>query len=94
MFKYHVHIDGEPGFTVDMEEPVNTGDFIHNLGYFLVVTSKTFFIDEKEKITAVLLAEYHDEEEYEDEDEDGVDDTSFVPDNDDLESFCVPYSPE
>ena len=27
----------------------------------------------------------------EDEDEDGIDDTSFVPDDDDLDSFCVPH---
>lgn len=86
MFKYHVHVEGEPGFSIDMEEPVNVGDFIYKLGYFLVVTSKTFFIDEEAKNTTVLLAEYHDNDEEED-DEDGIDDTSFVPD--DLESFCV-----
>ena len=90
MFKYHVQVDCEPGFDIDMEEPVNTGDYIYKIGHFLIVRSKTFFIDEKEKVTAVLLAEYHDEEEYEDEDEDGVDDTSFVPD-DGLDSFCVPH---
>lgn len=91
MFKYHVQVDGEPGFDIDMEEPVNAGDYIYKVGYFLIVRSKTFFIDEAEKSTTVLLAEYHEDEELEDEDEDGIDDTSFVPDDDDLDSFCVPH---